>query len=209
MPQMHQPDRAAVRARYDALAKWYDVAAQFTMAHRADALRLLSPQEGERILDLGCGTGINFASIMATNPNGFLFGLDYSLGVLQHAQERLRRNRWVNVRLCLGDAAQLPFADGAVDRVLCAYALKAIPLYAQALDEGVRVLKPNGVLVVMDAKLGEGMGRFFNPLIQWMARGFLYEIGRPLTKEITRRFQDVQTTAYDYGYTFVTVARKT
>jgi hypothetical protein len=38
--------------------------------------------------------------------------------------------------------------------------------------------------------------------------GFLYDIGRPLTKEITQRFQNVQTTEYDFGHTFVTVARK-
>jgi ubiquinone/menaquinone biosynthesis C-methylase UbiE len=178
------------------------------MSHRTDAVRTLGPQDGERILDLACGTGINFESIIAANANGLLLGLDYSLGVLEQARERLKRKRWVNVVLCLGDAAQLPFADGTFDRVLCTYALKAIPPYGQALDEVRRVLKPHGVFVVIDSKLSGGMTRFLNPLIRWMARGFLYDMGRPLTKEIVRRFQDVQTTEYDFGHTFVTGARK-
>ncbi|MBI5035127.1 MAG: hypothetical protein HZB51_31770 [Chloroflexi bacterium] len=67
---------------------------------------------------------------------------------------------------------------------------------------------PNGVFVVMDAKLGKGIPRLFNPLIRWMAHQFLYDIDRPLTEDIARRFQNVRTTEYDFGYTFVTAARK-
>lgn len=169
---------------------------------------MLNVQDGERVLDLACGTGINFESIIAANSNGLVLGLDYSLGILEQAHERLERNHWTSILLCLGDAAQLPFADGTVDRVLCTYALKAIPPYQQTLDEVVRVLKPDGIFVVMDAKASDGTAHFFNPLIRWMARKFLYDIDRLLTEEITRRFQNVQTKEYDFGYTFVTVARK-
>ncbi len=208
MPKTHQPDLAAVRTRYDAIAKWYDAAAQFTLSHRTDALRALGARDSERILDLACGTGINFESIIAANASGLLLGLDYSLGVLERAHERRKRNRWATVVLCLGDAAQLPFADGTFDRVLCTYALKAVPSYRQALDEVLRVLKSKGIFVVMDAKLSEGTTRFLNPLIRRMARSFLYDIGRPLTEEIAQRFRNVQTTEYDFGHTFVSVAQK-
>lgn len=178
------------------------------MAHRSAAVHALGIQDGARILDLACGTGINFENLITVNANGWLLGLDYSLGSLEQAQERVKRNRWDKVVLGLGDAAQLPFANNTFDRVLCTYALKAIPLYQQALDEVQRVLKPQGVFVVMDAALSDGMTRFLNPLIRWMARGFFYAIDRPLINEIARRFQDVQTTEYDFGYTVVVVARK-
>lgn len=197
-----------MQARYDAIAKWYDVAARFTLAHRSDAVRALGMQNGERILDLACGTGINFERILAANRNGRLFGLDYSLGVVEQAQERLERNHWTRVALGLGDAADLPFADATFDRVLCTYALKAIPSHQQALDQVQRVLKPNGLFVAMDAALGAGVPRFLNPLIRWLARGIFYEIERPLINEIARRFQDTQTVKYDFGYTVVIVARK-
>lgn len=165
-------------------------------------------QGGERILDLACGTGVNFEWIHAADSKGLLLGLDYSLAVLEQAQVRLEHKRWDNIALSQGNAAELPFPDATLDRVLCTYALKAIPSYERALDEVQRVLKPNGVFVVMDAALGDGAPRLFNPLIRWMARGFLYEIERPLINEIARRFQDARMTKYDFGYTLVIVARK-
>jgi ubiquinone/menaquinone biosynthesis C-methylase UbiE len=208
MKNPRQADRASVQARYDAIAKWYDVAAQFTLAHRSDAVHALDIRNRDRILDLACGTGINFERIRVGNPNGLLIGLDYSFGVLEQAQVRLEQKRWNNIVLGQGNAAELPFPDAAFDRVLCTYALKAILPYERALDEVYRVLKPNGVFVAMDAALGDGVPRYFNPLIRWMARGFFYEIERPLTSEIARRFQDVQTVKYDFAYTLVIVARK-
>ncbi len=197
-----------MQAHYDAIAKWYDVAGRFTTAHRADALRRLDAHAGDRVLDLACGTGINFESFAAANVSGLLLGLDYSMRLLEQAQARLKRLRLADVELCLGDAAQLPFADGTFNRVFCTYALKAIPDYRQVLDEVRRVLKPAGIFVAMDAQLDDGVTRFLNPLIRWMAHGFLHEIDRPLLSEIARRFQDVQITAHDFGHTCVIVARK-
>ncbi len=203
-----QPEPARVRTRYDAIAKRYDTVARFTMSHRIDAVRQLDLRDGTQILDLACGTGINFERIINANTNGFLLGLDYSLAMLEQARERLKSHNWANVAVCLADAAQLPFTDAAFDRILCTYALKVIPTYQRALDEVQRVLKRDGTFVVMDAKLGDGLTRFLNPLIRWMARGFLYDIGRPLISEIAQRFHKMETAEYDFGHTYVTVARK-
>jgi len=208
MKNPRRADRANVQARYDAIAKWYNAAGRFTLAHRLDAARALDIQADERVLDLACGTGINFEHLIGANPNNLLLGLDYSLGVLEQAQIRLKQNQWNRVVLGQGDAVQLPFADATFDRILCTYALKAIPLYEQAIDEVVRVLKPKGTFVAMDAALADGRTHFLNPLIRWMARGFLYEIERPLLNDIAHRFQDMQSVKYDRGYTVVIVARK-
>lgn len=121
-------DQAAVQARYDAIAKWYDAAPRFTLAHRSDAVHALGMQGGERILDLACGTGIDFERIRMGNPNGLLIGLDYSFGVLEQAQIRLEHKRWDNIALSQGNAAELPFVNAIFDRVLCTYALKANPV---------------------------------------------------------------------------------
>jgi demethylmenaquinone methyltransferase/2-methoxy-6-polyprenyl-1,4-benzoquinol methylase len=106
------------------------------MAHRADAVGGLSIRDGDRILDLACGTGINFESIIARNVNGLLLGLDYSLGVLKQANKCRKHIRGAKVELCLGDAAQLPFADGTFDRVICtcAQSHSAIPTLDEAQE---------------------------------------------------------------------------
>jgi demethylmenaquinone methyltransferase/2-methoxy-6-polyprenyl-1,4-benzoquinol methylase len=208
-PNPGQPNQMAIRARYDFVARWHDAAGLFLMPHRRDAIRALNVQPGERVLDLACGTGINFKGIMTeSGADGLLVGLDYSSGMLKQAHQRVKRYHWSNVALLLGDAARLPFADSVFDRVICTYSLKVIPSYRQALDEAARVLKPAGVFVVLDGRLSNGVTRFLNPLIQWMARGAMSDLARPLVEEIAQRFQDVRISEYDFGHTFVAVARR-
>jgi len=204
-----RPSQAMIQARYDFIARWHDAIGRLTMTHRRDALCALDVQPGERILDLACGAGANFKGIAARlDSGGFLAGLDYSPGMMGQARRRVSRHRWSHVALSLGDAARLPFADGVFDRVICTYALKVIPLYRQALDEVLRVLKPGGVFVVLDGKLSDGVTRFLNPLILWTAHGPLTDLARPVRDEIQRRFVEVQIREYDLGHTFVTVARR-
>ena len=179
------------------------------MPHRSDAVRALNVKPGEYVFDLACGGGPNFNSVMRElDGSGLLIGLDYSYGMLKQADQRVKRCHWSNIALFLGDAVQLPFADSVFDRVICTYALKIIPAYSQALDEVVRVLKPGGVLVVLDGKLSSGVTRFLNSLTQWIARGAMSDLARPLGHEVVRRFQGVQISEYDFGHTFVAVARK-
>jgi ubiquinone/menaquinone biosynthesis C-methylase UbiE len=203
-PDRGLPDQRAIQARYDFVARWHDVAGALITPHRRDAVRALGGQAGERILDLACGTGINFKRIRSQlNDMDPLIGLDYSPGMLEQARRRVKRGHWPNVSLCLGDAARLPFAVGSFDRVICTYSLRVIPGYRRALDEVVRVLRPGGTLVVVDGKLSEGVTRFLNPLVTRMARGSLSDFGRPLIDEIDLRFRYVQVTEYDFGHTFV------
>jgi len=208
-PNPGQSDQKMIRRRYDFIAKWHDAAGTFVTPHRRDAVRALNAQAGERILDLACGTGINFKRILTQlGPTGLLLGLDYSSGMLEQAHRRVRQGHWSNVVLFLGDAARLPFADCVFDRAICTYSLKVIPPYQQALDEVLRVLKPGGTFVVLDGKLGTGATRFLNPLIKWMAGGPQSDIARPLVDEMVQRFQEVRIAEYDLGHAFVATARK-
>jgi ubiquinone/menaquinone biosynthesis C-methylase UbiE len=203
------PDQDRIRKRYDSVARSYDAIGQLVAAHRHDATQALDVQPTERVLDLACGPAVNFRYILEDlGANGLLVGLDYSSRMLKQAHEQTKRNQWSNVAPALGDGARLPFADCVFDRVICTYALNVMPLYQQALDEVWRVLKLNGTLVVLDGKLNNGAIRFLNPLVKLVARGPMVDMTRPLREEISRRFQNVRTTEYDFGYAFLTVARK-
>ncbi len=208
-PNLGQLDQRAIRARYDFIARWHDDIGQFSMPHRHDAILALNVRPGECVLDLACGGGPNFkGTTTGLGANGLLVGMDYSLGMLKQADQRVKHYHWSNIALFLGNAALLPFADGVFDRVICTYALKIIPPYREALDEVARVLKPGGVFIVLDGKLDSGVTHFINPLAQWVARGVMSDLARPLLDQIVQRFQDVRIREYDFGHTFVAVARK-
>jgi len=198
-----------IRARYDYIARWHDAIGRLTMPHRQDAIKALDVRAGERILDLACGAGANFTGIIKyLGADGLLVGIDYSAGMLREASRRKESRSWGNVEIIRANASNLPFGTGEFDKVICTYSLKVIPPYREALDEVWRVLKPGGVFVVLDGKLSTGFTRFINPLVLKMARGPMTDISRPIELEIQERFESVEIIEYDFGHTFVAVARK-
>jgi SAM-dependent methyltransferase len=104
---------------------------------------------GSMLLDVGCGPSIGYKK-----PDGcFLAGLEYSF-------PSIRSNRDVDLRIC-GSAAALPFAEGAVDVVICFYSLhhmvgesvhESRTILEKVLGELGRVLKPGGHLVVFEMR---------------------------------------------------------
>lgn len=204
-----QFEQERLRKKYDGMARAYAATGQLIAAHRQQASAALGVQPGERILDLACGPGVNFKSILKDlGTGGLLVGLDYSSGMLEQAQQRVKRNEWSNVTPLLGDAARMPFSDCAFDRVLGSYSFSVIPGYQHALEEVARVLKPGGTLVVIDGKQSTGPLRFLNPLVKLLARAPASDLTRPLTDAIAQRFPVVRTTEYDCGFTFLAVAHK-
>lgn len=106
--------------RYRNYAKTYDreqtrnAAAE---ANRRRAIDLLELQPSDAVLDVGCGTGLNFAAIEeAVGPAGRIIGIDLSPDMLAHAQERVAEHGWSNVTLIESavDAAEIPAAADAV-----------------------------------------------------------------------------------------------
>jgi SAM-dependent methyltransferase len=115
---------------------------------------LLTAAPGDRVVDLGCGTGGSLVQAAAAVPGGLLAGLDLSAaalaltaGALGEAVAGLTPPPAV---LCVqADLnAPLPLADGAFDRVLCHNVLEVLPDPDALVAEAIRVLRPGGRLVL-------------------------------------------------------------
>jgi ubiquinone biosynthesis O-methyltransferase len=109
-------------------------------------LDLLSPKQGEKILDLGCGNARDIAYIAEQGSE--VIGIDISEGMIAEASSDLEKLGYNNITLEIGDATQLLYTDSEFDKVLCSEVIEHIPNADKALSEIYRVLKPNGKLVL-------------------------------------------------------------
>ncbi len=119
---------------------------------RESLLKALQPIPGERVLEIGPGTGyysLEVAQRLA--PHGQLDVLDIQQEMLDELRQRRTALGIDNLTETHGDASQLPYPDGAFDAAFLVATLGEIPDKAGALREIRRVLKPGGRLVV-----GEG-----------------------------------------------------
>ncbi|GAA0737665.1 demethylmenaquinone methyltransferase [Dactylosporangium roseum] len=137
-----------VAAMFDGVARRYDLTntvlsgGQDRMWRRETRLALgLKP--GERVLDLGAGTGVS--TLELAKSGAFAVGVDLSIGMLQAG-----RARRPTVSLLAGDALALPFADETFDAVTISFALRNVSDTEAALREMARVTKPGGRLVVCE-----------------------------------------------------------
>ncbi len=109
----------------------------------------LAPAPGERFLEVGPGTGYySLAVAQWLTPEGALEIFDVQPEMLEHTLARARAAGIDNVHCTVGDAQELPFADGTFDAAYLTVVLGEIPDRQAALRELRRVLKPNGRLVV-------------------------------------------------------------
>ena len=112
-------------------------------------IRALPPTPGQRILDVGCGTGLLATRVAAQPSTGHVVGCDYSDGMLQQAAQRTQAPGTVDwVR---GDAMRLPFDGESFDVLLCSESFHWYEDQRAALCEFVRVVAQDGrVLVTLD-----------------------------------------------------------
>jgi ubiquinone/menaquinone biosynthesis C-methylase UbiE len=114
-----------------------------------DRLRaVLRPEPGERLLEIGVGTGYYSLDLAGWVPDGTLELFDLQQEFLDHVMRRAGERGLENLVPTQGDATALPYEDASVDAVILTAVLGEIPDTAAALREIRRVLKPGGRLVV-------------------------------------------------------------
>lgn len=115
------------RSIYDSLSCWYDIlSSPAENLARRQAETLLEIQAGDRILEIGCGTGT--ASIemgKKVGAFGFVYALDLSQKMLKVAQRKLKKHKHkIGVELICGDAGALPFSTGCMTGILISFTLE-------------------------------------------------------------------------------------
>ena len=113
---------------------------------------LLNPKNGERFLDVGCGTGI-LTRLIASNlfPNGSITGIDISTHFVEIARNSVQDLKYGSIiKFDIGDAEHLPYSDQYFDTAFATRLLLYIHNPQQAVKEIKRVVKENGTIVLAD-----------------------------------------------------------
>jgi demethylmenaquinone methyltransferase/2-methoxy-6-polyprenyl-1,4-benzoquinol methylase len=147
--------KEAARQSYDRLSRWYDLIAGSTeKKYRDRGLEKLSAQPGEKVLEIGFGTGHCLVALAkSVGPTGRVVGVDISDGMLAIARERLRQNGLdARVDLQRADAAKLDFLEaGSLDGVFMSFTLELFdnPEIPGVLQECYRLLRPGGRVAIV------------------------------------------------------------
>lgn len=133
---------------YGVLARVYDAFFDWALGPgRRYAVSRLTPRAGERILEVGVGTGLS----LPLYPTGCkVVGIDISNPMLEQARARLEGLEHADIRLERMDARAIAFRDGHFDKVLAPYVISVVPDPETVMAEIVRVCRPGGTVIVVN-----------------------------------------------------------
>jgi phosphatidylethanolamine/phosphatidyl-N-methylethanolamine N-methyltransferase len=182
MSRTSAAERAAVDSRrvrrvYAVLARVYDGAFDWALGPgRRQAVAELPLAAGERVLEVGVGTGLS----LPYYPEGcHVTGIDISEAMLEQAHERVESLGEGRFDLRLMDAHQLGYPDGTFDHVLAPYVISVVPEPHKVMQEIARVCRPGGTVVVVNHFRGSNAirrsgERLLTPASQWI--GFRMDV---------------------------------
>jgi phosphatidylethanolamine/phosphatidyl-N-methylethanolamine N-methyltransferase len=141
-------ENAFVEAVYDKVSIVYDLTFGPPLhSGRLQAIERMDIKAGDRVLEVGVGTGIN----LALYPReATVTGIDYSAAMLEKARERAARKNAAPVRLLQMDAADLRFADDSFDIVYAPYLISVVPDPVKVAQEMHRVCRTGGRVIILN-----------------------------------------------------------
>lgn len=180
MERMYRPQRLI----YDLTRKWY-------LSGRDRLVDSIAARRGERVLEIGCGTGRNLVRLGRRCPGVLLCGVEPARSMLERAERQLAGAGLApRARLVYGTAETIePMRDFGVDgfdHVLASYCLSIIDDPLPALERALAALVPGGTLYVVDFGSMERLpGRAAAAMRAWLARFGVRH--RPEVREALRR----------------------
>ena len=177
-------DHHVICQRYNRIAAFipfFEYAFFIPSGLRKRAVDRLKLRQGDRVLEVGCGTGRNFQFLRdAVGPEGRIYGVDLSEGMLRRARKLCQRRQWTNFVLIKADAADYASQE-LFDGALFSFSYNVMPHHRSVLRQVWKQLRPGGSLVIMDAKPPPGRGgEFILPFSVWLMKRTL--LGNPYIK---------------------------
>ena len=169
-----------VEAVYSKIAAVYDFTFGPTLhPGRIQAIQRMAIKPGDRVLEVGVGTGINLSLYP---KEATITGIDFSAEMLEKARERMARKGVRNARLLQMDAMDLKFDDGSFDIVYAPYVISVVPDPVAVTREMFRVCRPGGRVIFLNhfrsqSRLGAWLEKIIAPFTLYL--GFKSDLDLP------------------------------
>lgn len=200
------------RARnYDLSANLYYLIGFRETTYRRKAVAALNLQPGDTVVEIGCGTGLNFPFLQqAVGPKGKIIGVDLTDAMLTEARRRVERQGWDNVELVQSDAAAYQFPHD-INGVISTFAITLVTEYDQVISAGAKALVSGGCMVIVDLKEPENWPRWLVKLGIWITRPFgvtLDLTSRHPWESMQKYLTQVSFENIYFGFAFTATGRK-
>lgn len=140
---------------YNRDARFYDLSRRIVLTQRKRAMDVLDLQEGQAVLEVGCGTGENFSYLhKKVGESGKIIGIEYSEKMLDIARKKIAKMGYQNIELHRVDAAQFRPPHG-INAALFADVLFVIPDFRLALENAISAIESEGKVSILDFKLSD------------------------------------------------------
>jgi demethylmenaquinone methyltransferase/2-methoxy-6-polyprenyl-1,4-benzoquinol methylase len=173
---------------------------------RRKAIEALALRPGDTVVEIGCGTGLNFALLeKAVGSRGRIIGVDISEAMLERAEARVRDAGWNNVELVCCSAADYQFPRG-VGGIFATGVLNYEPAYDQLIARSAQALGPGRRWVVLDYKMPKNWLRYLAPAFLFL--GSTYGVSRKLMERhpwesIQRHLRNTQMQELYGGFVYI------
>jgi len=188
-----------IKKFYARQAPLYDLTRRLFLFSRKTAVDALELNDGDRVLDIGCGTGLNFPFILQKAEAENIVGIDFSKEMLERAKRKYQ------VRLVEGDAADYQFGE-PFDKIICSYAISLMDDWEKVIENASRSLRSGGTFVILDFSRWTRAKAAYSVCKWWLHRHGV-DPERNVGPVLGRYFTDVDTRVLHSGYNSVVVAK--
>lgn len=200
------------RARSYDLSLWLHRLAGFRMDwYRRLTVDALSLNAGDTVVDLACGTGLNFPYLeAAVGKAGRIIGVDLTDAMLIQAQKRINIAGWQNVELIQADLAEYSFPVG-IAGILSTFAITLVPEYGGVICRSAEALQSRGHLAVFDFKEPANWPEWLVRFAAWLNKPYGVSLDladRHPWESIRENLQEVIFREFYFGALYLSVGQK-
>jgi ubiquinone/menaquinone biosynthesis C-methylase UbiE len=197
--------------RYDLGLKLYGLFGFRLDWYRKLAVESLALQAGDTVIDLACGTGLNFIYLQrAVGEKGRIIGVDLTDAMLARARQRVAAHEWLNVDLIQADLAEYSFPTG-VAGILSSYAITLVPEFDRVIRRGANALRPGGRLAILDFREPDHWAEWLIRLGAWLYKPYGVSLDlavRHPWESVSRHLQQIIFREFYLGALYLSVGQR-